>query len=185
MSQKGGSVTSKSKEAFAAAYIDMLREGASRNPTVSSLAERAGLTRRTFYRLFESTDGLLAYAMRSLGESFVSRLDARAPIGVYGYALEIFRYWEGERLLLAALRESGKAAWALGAWMEGAGSALHGVDAAALQDNPAAAYLVDFMFGGMGAVLVSWSADSRGPAPEVMARIVALALRESPLVSRG
>lgn len=150
-------------------------------PDDGARAEMAGRTRRTFYRLFDGTDAVLAFAMDSLGRSFGNAVRVRAARSVQDYALEIFRYWESDTALLQALCASGKGAWAMTAWMEGASSRLHGLEAAEVRGNPAAAYLEEFMFGGMGAVLAAWARDEARPAPEVMARIVSLPLKTAPL----
>lgn len=174
-------MTSKSKQAFADAYLGLLRSGATEGPTVTELSEMAGRTRRTFYRLFDGTDAVLAFALDSLGRSFGNAVRDQAARSVQNYAFEIFRYWESDMELLQALCASGKGAWAMTAWMEGASSRLHGLEAAEVRGNPAAAYLGEFMFGGMGAVLAAWAKDEARPAPEVMARIVSLPLKTAPL----
>lgn len=173
-------MTSRSKQALADAYVRILQEGVSETPTVSRLAAEAGVTRRTFYRHYNCVGEALGFAMGLRGSRFAENCGLPAGSSAQDYALAIFRYWSANMDFLETLRASGNASMAITAWMEGASSSLHGLSPDAVRGNTAALYLGEFMFGGLAAVLIAWSADERRPPAHVMARIVALPLKSRP-----
>ncbi|MBN1685210.1 MAG: helix-turn-helix transcriptional regulator, partial [Spirochaetales bacterium] len=59
----------ESKQMLAAAFSDLLRERDFNKITLSEIADRAGVTRMTLYRLFKSKEKIILHlAQRSLDE---------------------------------------------------------------------------------------------------------------------
>lgn len=176
--KRDGNVTDKSKRLFVSSFIELLRNGEGVHITVGKIADGAGLTRRTFYRHFDGTEGLASYAMEACGRGFADSLARGAVPTIEAYAHAIFSFWQDELPLLRGVIDTGAAPSLLIAWIKGAGSALHSIDAEALDGNVAAAYLGHFMTGGIVATLTEWAADENRPSATTMARIITLPMKD-------
>lgn len=161
-----------SRGRIVAALLDLMGDGtAYRDVSVTSLAERAGLSRRTFYRHFASVDAVLDARLRDLGASFAARataaLDAERRLGDLAFAY--FSFWEQHEPLLVLLRDNELLHLTGSRFWEGARDALV-ADGEAAGDS-SLAYLYRFMAGGMSSMLDQWVRDGFERAPRELAAL--------------
>ena len=70
----------KNREAIVVAMVDLIRE-TGEVPTPEVIAERAGVSRRTVFRLFDDLEGLRAAVTNHLRQQVVTRFPAPIPSG--------------------------------------------------------------------------------------------------------
>ena len=162
-----------SRGRIVAALLDLMGDGtAYRDISVTLLAGRAGLSRRTFYRHFTSVDAVLDARLCDLGASFAARataaLDAERRLGDLAFAY--FSFWEQHEPLLVLLRDNELLHLTGSRFWEGARDALV-ADGEAAGDS-SLAYLYRFMAGGMSSMLDQWVRDGFERTPRELAALV-------------
>ena len=168
-------MTSHAKQELAKAALEVARNGTWGDLTVSSLAEKAQVARRTFYRHFESLSDVLLFAMRQLGESVGNAIcGTRVVRGARpfpdNYLNAIFGYWRGNRNLLRNLAALNFGLQAVEMWVAGVGGAVHRIDLDNWNELWQIDYLATFMGTGLSSVLLKWACEDDGrSASEVSA----------------
>lgn len=162
----------QSRRWIAEALLQILEEKPYHEITISEVAARADLSRRTFYRHFETLDDVVDYEIQTLCDEFIAGFEDRPHRkGDLTNATELFfDFWSGKRAVLRLLSGSNRAAFPQQAFLDMV------YEKRLIQMNTTAPketyYMYRFAIGGLWNMLLQWAADDDPPTPEAMSRIV-------------
>jgi AcrR family transcriptional regulator len=146
--------------------------------TVAAIAARAGVSRRTFYRLFPSRDALRAAALQALCAAYERRLLAAGDRSFPAVVQAFLEFWFDN---LARIRALDRSAFlpllreAMGAYIPGIRELADGwapVHGSAEETRDA----VVFCFGGSWNLLVRWMRKRKTRGPEDVHRVLGRAV---------
>ena len=169
MAQSQNPIAVRSRAMIAQALFALLREKPYDEITVSELAARAQIARKTFYRNFSGKDEVLAGHLRTLCEAFIARFREAPPATYYEFALIVFGFWQPHAPLLRFLHAHG-----LFAYFERAFDRLLPVAGSffpceALPDPALEHYTVEYVTGGFRQLLCAWLLSGAKEPPARMA----------------
>lgn len=95
-----------SKNMLAQGLIELLREEAYKDITVTKLCDCAQIARRTFYRNFDAIEDVLVYAIAGIMDEFVKELNAHVYGDLQAVATVYFTFWERHTRLLLLLSKN-------------------------------------------------------------------------------
>ena len=153
--------------------------------TVSSLCEQTGLSRKTFYRLFESKqDVLCALIDRSIRDFIHFRLPPEAVVSGISEEMQVFfAYWQEQRQLLDALSKNGMSTMlferTIRHTMEEDADILRQLGAD--PDRPRDTESLIFYLSGLLTLVVSWHHEGYRKTPQEMAAITEKILTQPPI----
>lgn len=171
----------KTRREITNAFLELLSEKPLRNITVKELAERADITRATFYSHYDDVYDLLEKTRSEAIEHITNLLDEAIPTGDIAYfTLELFTYFDERRELFALIMgENGDISFLVNALRE-----LRERQLLRLKENPVRHIdqdldddLLDYEFvylsGGVLHILTEWFSRSDGMPPKKIAEITA------------
>ncbi|TCS36768.1 TetR/AcrR family transcriptional regulator [Reinekea marinisedimentorum] len=94
------------RECFIQALYILLKRYQFEELTVEQVSAKSGLSRRTFYRYFESKDELLNAALANLIEEYAEDLSAQEDLNIDNVARVFFNFWSRHLDLLRVLDRS-------------------------------------------------------------------------------
>ena len=162
----------QSRRWIAEALLQILEEKPYHEITISEVAARADLSRRTFYRHFETLDDVVDYEIQTLCDEFIATFgDIPHRKGDLTHASEMFfRFWSDKRAVLKLLSSSNRAMFPQQEFLDMV------YEKRLIQMNTTAPketyYMYRFAIGGLWNMLLQWVVDDDPPTPEVMGRIV-------------
>lgn len=160
-----------SKEWLSAALIELMHEKEYGQITITEVASRADLSRRTFYRHFTSIAGILDHTLESIGKDFGCLLLENQGRDLYISALNYFEYWQQHKDILVLLKENHLLHLLLEKFMP----AVRDSVAIMHRDTEESAMVMDYAFyfaaGGLWNLLVKWLEDGAQQSPGEMATI--------------
>ena len=162
----------QSRRWIAEALLQILEEKPYNEITISEVAAKADLSRRTFYRHFETLDDVIDYQLETLCNEFLDFCEGsyHRKGDVSGVTELFFRFWAEHRSFLRVLNSSNRAAVPQKDFFEKIYSRrLLELDAEATQQME---YMYQFVMGGLWNILLMWAADKNPPAPAEMATLV-------------
>ena len=162
----------QSRRWIAEALLQILEEKPYNEITISEVATRADLSRRTFYRHFETLDDVIDYQLETLCNEFLDFCE-----GYYHRKGDVstmtelfFRFWMGHRGFLRVLNGSNRAAVPQKDFFEKIYSRrLLELDT---ETSSQMEYMYQFVMGGLWNLLLLWGADDTPPTPAEMAATV-------------
>ena len=142
--------------------------------SITEIAARADLSRRTFYRLFDSREDVLAHWMETQYAVFCDRLRAEAPTDYLGVIRLYFTFWNERREILSLL------------WKNDLFPLLSRqcaryfpevfcrikADTPLARDPDALRYAMSFSAGGLVSVLARWAEEGMRRTPDEMMRLI-------------
>ena len=162
----------QSRRWIAEALLQFLEEKPYHEITISEVAARADLSRRTFYRHFETLDDVVDYEIQTLCDEFIAGFDSVSHRkGDLTQATKLFfLFWSDKRAVLRLLSGSNRAAFPQQAFIDMVyQKRLIGMDPLPPKETH---YMYRFAIGGLWNMLLQWAADDDPPTPEAMSRIV-------------
>ena len=171
----------RSRKLMQAALRDLVNEKEYRKISVADIAERAGVSRPTFYSHFKTRDDLLLSCFDSVFErlfmdlaEWASQADRSKPPGK-GYTqrlvARVFEMWSGEKELVRLLLSSGTETLVLSRFHEYTGMAfqLHFEQYKHREvPKPLLSLMVQCTAGVMVSLLKEWLAKDMSYSPEFM-----------------
>jgi len=142
-----------------------------RQINITEIANRADLSRRTFYRHFKTTNDVLAYHLQMISEPFVDILLSQSKNDMETMVLIYFQYWEQHKSFLLLLKDNGLLYLLLEHFLPAVKeklSAYHQND----MNIEVILYVYYFMAGGLWNLLVKWIEDGAKLNPHEIADIV-------------
>lgn len=141
--------------------------------TVSEIAGRAGVARRTFYRLYDGKEAVLKKWIEKIFREYHQAFGALNSYDIERIAEEYFCFWYRYRERLLLLHRNGLDAWMLYHMAGPMSQKIIGQRISEqMREQTDVAYFMLFSAGGFGNLLYSWIADGMEETPEAYARKV-------------
>lgn len=171
----------RTKRDITAAFLELLNEKPIRSITVKELAEKADITRATFYSHYSDVYELLDRTRAEAIEHITSLLDKTLPSGdISSFTLELFSYFDERRELFGLIMgENGDISFLVSALRE-----LRERQVERIKENPGIVGIqsyeedvLDYQFiylsGGLLHMLTEWFSRNDGVPTERVAQIAA------------
>lgn len=104
--EKENPIAARSKTWIIHALLDLMEEKPYADITISEIAKRADLVRRTFYRNFSSKEAILEAHFKGLIADYLSELPEEGEVSPYTLALNYFRFWQQHITFIRALQRN-------------------------------------------------------------------------------
>ncbi len=158
MNTTNGSLAERSREKLVRALLVSMEQYDFRELTVTQLAQEAGLSRKTFYRLFKSKEELLRFFFEGQYRECLAQIKARRLRHYWDVVQCYFDFCEQRRDLLLLLKRNGL----LAPLFEGSYQYSFQVfeyvrtKETAEMYSPVLPYLLAYSVGGMYSMLLKW-----------------------------
>ena len=162
----------QSRRWIAEALLQILEEKPYHEITISEVAARADLSRRTFYRHFETLDDVVDYEIQTLCDEFIAGFDnlPHRKGDLTQATKQFFTFWSDKRAVMKLLSGSNRAAFPQQQFLDTIyQKRIIGSDPLPPKETQ---YVYRFAIGGLWNMLLQWAADDDPPTPEAMSRIV-------------
>ncbi len=162
----------QSRRWIAEALLQILEEKPYHEITISEVAARADLSRRTFYRHFETLDDVIDYQMETLCNEFLDFCEGyyHRKGDVSSMTELFFRFWTEHRSFLRVLNSSNRATVPQKDFFEKVyRRRLLELDT---ETSSQMEYMYQFVMGGLWNLLLLWATDDTSPTPFEMSCIV-------------
>ena len=140
--------------------------------SVDDLAEKTGLSRRTFYRHFGSMDDMLKYSFKHHTEDFISEYSKKKPYDFKTMIITFFECWHySDKGFLFAMKHNNKLDLFLQYFMAQTRELLAKPFEPQNGGSPYAVYTPYFIVSCLCGILVKWLEDGARLKPEDMVRV--------------
>ncbi len=158
MNTTNGKIAERSKEKLANALLVIMEQYDFREITVTQLSQEAGLSRKTFYRLFKSKEELLDFLFEGLYQACLARIEARRLHHYWDVVQCYFDFCQERRELLSLLKRNGLLARLFEGSYKYSFKAFEYVRSKETADlySPLLPYLLAYSVGGMYSMLLKW-----------------------------
>lgn len=95
-----------SKQLLSQALSSLMMEKAYQEINITELTKRADLSRRTFYRHFNTIEDVLYFFLQQISDDFKTFLSQQSPIDIKSVIYVYFSYWENKKDFLIILKEN-------------------------------------------------------------------------------
>ena len=162
----------QSKEMLTNALLKLMETDDYSQITVIQLCQEADLSRRTFYRLYETKEDVLHEYMGSLIEHFKGMVSEAAPEHYTEIAAIYFNFWKHHSNFLKLLRRNNL----LGMLYQTAGEVAPSVFQIANPDNhtdySVLAFALSYSLGGLNGMLIRWAEDGMKISPDELTSVL-------------
>ncbi|WEV38714.1 TetR/AcrR family transcriptional regulator [Lactobacillus sp. ESL0680] len=83
-----------SKDLLVTALLDLMFEQPFNTITISQLAQKSGVSRRTFYRHFQKLEDVLSYYLENLLQLLIKQLMKQKKFDLPNIVTQFFEFWE-------------------------------------------------------------------------------------------
>ena len=169
----------RSRQWMLDALIALMREKPFSQITISEIAARSQLDRRTFYRHFKTKEDVIVHRIRQLSKHFEPFLHRQEPLRTEEIALHFFRICEANKdllLLLYANKLMPLLLYELNTIFPEHHNYYHG--SAGIYGPYDEDYALAYHVGGFWNTLLRWIGDGMEKTPEELAKTVASFLPE-------
>ncbi len=169
-----GKIAAQSKQKIADALLFVMERYSFKEITVTQLAQEAGLSRKTFYRLFDDKEAVLSYWFEKLYIECIQRI---RTLGIYHYweVMECyFDFWEERKQMLLLFKRHGLlAALFDGAYKYSFDIFLEIRSREILSEYAVPLpYLLAYSIGGIHSMLIKWAEnDMEIPSRELIGKL--------------
>ncbi|MDR1630383.1 MAG: TetR/AcrR family transcriptional regulator [Oscillospiraceae bacterium] len=172
----------QSREWLTDALLSLMEEKAFKNISITEIAEKADLSRRTFYRIFETKEDVLINYTEQLYDEFLQLLnretDRRFTVTVRLY----FEFWYRHKHFLGLLKQSEMLLFMMNQYtrlfpkifqmLKGNHPLAH--------NEEALSYAMAFSAGGLLSILLKWAEDGMDKTPEEIMKIMEFVFPDYP-----
>lgn len=106
MNTTNGKIAEQSKEKFSNALLVVMEQYDFRKITITQLSQEAGLSRKTFYRLFKGKEELLDFFFENLYKEFLIQIKSRQLQHYWDVVQCYFDFCEERKELLSLLKRN-------------------------------------------------------------------------------
>jgi AcrR family transcriptional regulator len=149
--------------------------------TVTEIAEKEGLSRRTFYRIFATREEVLTHYADTLYAAFLEQLQAR-PAHDYQEVMRLyFQFWYTHKSFLMLLKRNDllpMIAQQYGRYFPEV-FRLVKADHPLAHDPEALSYAMAYSAGGLFSLLLRWAENGMEKTPEEMMALVEKAIKQA------
>ncbi|GAB20228.1 putative TetR family transcriptional regulator [Gordonia effusa NBRC 100432] len=162
-------IAARSQEWLINALFALMREKSYSDITITDIATRAELSRRTFYRNFATKDELIDAYCRRLVDDYVHRMRKADLTKSRDVALRFFEFWTDHADFLELLTSSGLSSLLLRKFNEHIGAIFIRTQTPRFDDAVHLEYALAFTAGGYFNVLFAWLHLGKRETPAEMA----------------
>lgn len=174
MKQKTNRIAEQSKKWMIEALFDLMKEKPYSSISVKEIADKAQLSRRTFYRNFNVKEDLLYEYASSLFKDYIESINNLTSITFNNVLVTYFEFWNKHISELELLKQN----HLFYLLMEQTNSFIHEINKfsnaqwhnynSELEEK----YIGLYSIGGLWNILSSWIDDKEKKSPEEMAQII-------------
>lgn len=124
--------------------------------TVTQICQEAGLSRRTFYRLYNTREDILNEYMSTLAEEFFCMVADKAPHHYTEVAVIYFEFWKQHEIFLNLLKKNKMLELIYRISGEIAPVVFQDVKPDMKLDDMTLSYLLSYSLGGLNGLLIRW-----------------------------
>ena len=166
-------IAEQSREWFWQAFLELLQKKNFSEITITEIAQKAQLNRRTFYRSFKRKKGLINwYYQKSLTEYHKILYQQKQPLSVQKGLELFFNFWWKKRKTMHLLIINHLSANFLKIWTQAAIKNYYFFNESwRIKSNPSeVAYIETYITGGLWQTVNFWLAKSNPEKPDVLAQ---------------
>ncbi len=139
------------------ALFELLKEKEYTQISVSEIVERAGVARRTFYRLYENKEGVIEQYFRRLCAAYKNSYTVLQGYDLQQIARDYFSFWYEQRERLLILYQSGLSHMLYYGINSASTEVIRGrIGDGALRQLPELEYFATYSVGGFINLLILW-----------------------------
>lgn len=154
------------------ALFTLMKEKDYASITVSEIAERADVSRRTFYRLYENKEDVLYSYFSELCQNYKSECAELGKYDIRQIAREYFRFWHRQKdFLMLLYRNRLDAVMYYGVYDAASEIVGYRIQSKVKQDS-SLEFFIRYTVGGFGNLLYQWIIDGMEEEPEEYADFV-------------
>lgn len=174
MNQTNWKIAEQSRRALAQALLSLMNQYDYKEITITQIAQEAGLSRKTFYRLFSDKDDILQFYFHGLFQQYAFQVNA-LQIRHYWDAVQLlFDFWEERRSLLSLLEKNNLLSRLFEQTYQYAGPIFEIIRSKETSESPAIAYLLAYSVGGIHSMLIKWAQNGMEvPSAQLIAALKA------------
>lgn len=176
MNTTNGKIAARSRQQMAQALLKLMEQYPYREITVTQITQEAGLSRKTFYRLFSDKDEVLDLTFQGLYQVYSDRVRAARPEHYWDVVRLFFDFWEERKDLLSLLQKNGLLPRVLDRSYHYAMEVFALVRSPETVEalSPALPYLLSYSVGGLHGMLLKWAQEGMTvPAGELVGALEA------------
>ena len=164
----------QSQEWLTEALLTLLESKSYSNITITEIAAKADLSRRTFYRAFDSKEDILAYYTGKLFEEFLALLQQEAEHSYTSIIFLYFQFWCSHKHFLHILQKNNLLTFIMAQYSVLFPKVFQLVKGGhPLFDNAEAlSYAMAYSAGGLLHMLLKWTEDGTDKTPAEMMDII-------------
>ena len=172
----------RSQEWLANALLSLMEEKKFQEISIKEIAERADLSRRTFYRVFETKEDPLIWHLNALYEEFLTLLRQQKCRQFQEVLALYLSFWYQHAHLFALLKRSELLPFILNQYLRVFPDVFKIVkgDYPLSQHTDALAYAMAFSAGGLLSVLVKWGDEGMKKTPDEILEMVNIMIQLPP-----
>jgi Transcriptional regulator len=175
-------ISIQSKKMIIKALLDLLSVKSFNEITITEIAEKAQLARRTFYRNFDSKEDVLNLYVKNLCIEYIKLLKEEETLNISNVAKVYFTFW-GKHLKFLTLMEKNDLLYVLLQKYNHYLPMIHRkFKKVERHDNDVLEYILHFSAGGFWNVLIKWIKNGAKQSPSEMASIVSIIVDDSKLL---
>lgn len=165
-------IATQSRARLVRALLDLMLEVPYADITITQIADRSGLSRRTFYRNFTQKSDLLAEHVSTLTEEYIVRLRAVADRPMPDIVIMHFTFWTEHLGFLRTLHRSGMLWLVLEAYNQQMQHVSAATGSTRFAQVPRQDYALAFNAGGYFNLMVQWLRGGARETPQEMAAAI-------------
>ena len=175
---------SNQEELFLIAFMALMKEKPFEQISVNELSEKAGMSRRTFYRHFKSMETILECVLQDRIDYFVSHCSRDKPGNFKALVKSFFDFWYYEKTFLNILRKSKKLDLFLQFFIEQTRNVMSEAFPVQNEYSCHEAYMPYFIASGLCGILVKWLEDGATLKPEDMVQVASHIMKSDGLAQK-
>lgn len=172
MSERLNSLTVQSRNWLSNSLLTLMNEKPFNKITISEIAEKAELDRRTFYRHFVSKENILDYCIENLYREYLRDLFEEPQLTIYSVARLFFEFWKDHLDFLLTISRNHLESFLLYKFNKYLPQIYEALKIESLQEVEEYRYAFAFKIGGFWNVLFQWIQNGAKQEPDEMAGII-------------
>jgi AcrR family transcriptional regulator len=156
------------------ALLSLMEEKAFKHISITEIAEKADLSRRTFYRSFETKEDILIHHADELYSEFLQLLDREADRRFTVIVKLYFEFWQQHKHFLGLLRQSEMLSFMMNQYTRLFPKVFQLVkaDHPLAHNEEALSYAMAFSAGGLLSILLKWAEDGMDKTAEELMQLM-------------
>ena len=169
-------IAMQSRKWFTDALLSLMEKRVFKNISITDIAEKADLSRRTFYRIFKTKEDILIYYADKLYGEFLQLLnretDRRFAVTVRLY----FEFWYRHKHFLGLLKQSKMLPFMMNQYTRLFPKVFQMIkeNHPLAHNEEALSYAMAFSAGGLLSILLKWAEDGIEKTPEDIMQLMEL-----------